>query len=372
MSTQKVVSGLNSSEELLRFILDLGIQRPFIVTGKSLFISSGAQDKLSSILERFDCQLFNDFSPNPTFDEALRGLEEYSREDCDGLIAIGGGSAIDIAKTINALNGSPNEALQLVCGQKKIKQALTPLIAIPTTAGTGSESTHFSVIYVEGKKYSLASEFLLPDVAILDASLTESLSSRISACTGFDALCQAIESYWAVGATDESRQYAGKAIPILMKNLPLVVNDPNLEARGAMLEAANLAGKAINISKTTAPHALSYQITSEYNLPHGHAVALTLGRFFTLNHSLALKSQRNDVLDVMQSIYGFMSVDSAVSAEEAWYQLMQCCGLDFSLPTIGIAENGDVEKLVNWVNIERLSNHPLPLTSDDLKSVFNV
>ena len=158
---------------------------------------------------------------------------------------------------------------------------LPPLVCIPTTAGTGSEATHFAVIYVDGKKKSIASQQLLPDVVILDPQLTDNMPAYVSACSGFDALCQA--TYWSRAATPLSQLYAALTIKVLIVELPQAVNSNSRLVRDKMQMAANWAGKAINISKTTAPHAMSYVITQEFGIPHGHAVALTLGKFFTLH-----------------------------------------------------------------------------------------
>lgn len=152
-------------------------------------------------------------------------------------------------------------------------------IAIPTTSGTGCESTQFAVVYKEGKKISLDSEELLPNVAILDGNLISSLSDLQKRCTLLDAMCQCIESHWSINSTEESRKYSLTGLKAILSNYEQYLKN-DLETNKNMLTGANLSGRAINITRTTAPHALSYVITKEYGVPHGCAVALTIIEFW--------------------------------------------------------------------------------------------
>ena len=370
---QNVITGRGSIAALGAELKRLGITRALLVTGRHSYIHSGAQQALiANSLGALNDIRFFDFSPNPTYEEAIAGLQCFRTNSCDALVAIGGGSAIDIAKTIRALDPHPGCEKEIITGQLKLTEPLCPMVAIPTTSGTGSEATHFSVIYMDGNKYSVAAKTLLPSSTILDASLTDSLSPYITACTGFDALCQAIESYWAKGATQESREYAAKAIPLLRSNIVDAVNNPSDSQRDAMMLGAHYAGRAINISKTTAPHALSYQITSLLGLPHGHAVALTLGQFFLINEKHLSQKEKKTLTDlnkVYAELYQMLEVNSAETAKEKWYNLMEYCGLTTDYKALGLTEDNGL-KIVNGVNIERLSNHPVPIDSDQLAGLF--
>jgi len=211
----------------------------------------------------------------------------------------------------------------------------------------------------------------MPTTAILDPIYTDDLPPYLTACTGFDALCQAVESFWAVGATAESRRYAEQAIAILIANLEQAVNQPCEAVRDDILRAANYAGRAINLSKTTAPHALSYTITSLYGTPHGHAVAMTLGAFFPFhepraNATLNGKLSRSKFLDTHEQLLNLLGVDSASQAKTMWYQLMAACGLDLHLAGQNIANSPDIEKIVSRINLERLGNHPVHFTAEQL------
>ena len=352
-------------------LTQLGGQRVLLVSTGNSYRSCGAKEIIEPRLGGFSLTVFDEFTPNPTYDEVMAGVDCFIREGCNVILAIGGGSAIDMAKSINALQANPGVERKIVTGEIKINQPLTPLIAVPTTAGTGSEATHFAVIYLKGKKYSIASPYLLPDVAIIDVTFTDSLPPYITACSGFDALCQAIESYWSENGNEESRKFAQEAIELLLKYLPESVSCGAPVARENVIRAANWAGKAINISKTTAPHALSYTITSKFGVPHGHAVALTLGEFFTLHEKPALSGINSKLSITMKNLFAMLEVDNAEQAKSKWYELMDICGLEKSLTKNGIKTNADVWEIVEGVNAERLGNHPIKLSTEMLVDVFS-
>ena len=168
----------------------------------------------------------------------------------------------------------------LATNKAEISSPGKKLIAIPTTSGSGSEATHFAVVYVGGEKFSVAHPiYMLPNVVVLNPSLTYSMDSYQTALSGVDAFAQAMESYWSVNSTEESKKYSIEALELIIEHLPLAVNY-NDNSRDIMLHAANLAGKAINIAKTSGAHAISYVLTSKFNIPHGQAVALTLPAWY--------------------------------------------------------------------------------------------
>src|SRR5690606_25840825 len=149
-------------------------------------------------------------------------------------------------------------------GDSLVERDGPPLLAVPTTAGTGSEATHFAVVYIDGVKHSLAHPLLRPDLVILDPLLTYAMPPGLTAATGLDALSQGIEALWAVGATTKSVGYAARAVELAAGALETAVIAPDRTARRAMMEAAHASGLAIDISKTTAPHALSYAISTDF------------------------------------------------------------------------------------------------------------
>ena len=218
-----------------------------------------------------------------------------------------------------------------------IKQNLCPFIALPTTAGTGSEETDFAVVYSNKLKYSIMIENLKPNLSLIDPYFTKSTSKYLSASAGFDALTQSIESYWSINSSKESREISEKSITIILNFLKEFIFKKTKKSRLQMAIASNLSGKAINITKTTAPHALSYQITQSLNIPHGHAVALTLGRFFIINeYNKEIQVRKKEYEKIIDSLYNILDVKNAKEAFTFWYKFMVECGLEIDFKKIGL------------------------------------
>jgi alcohol dehydrogenase class IV len=308
-----------------------------------------------------------------------RGIESYHEFEPDVVIALGGGTAIDLAKLIGTFavqkgTSHPLHSRKIAMGLASIEIMGKPMMAIPTTAGTGSEATHFAVVYVDGEKFSVAHPTLLPTYAVVDSTLTESLPKRITAATGLDAFCQAIESIWAVAATEESIGYALEAARLAFNNLEAAVNAPTPQARRAMCRASHLAGKAINITKTTAPHALSYFLTSRYGVPHGMAVATTLPALLVFNAGVtdddcadprgatAVRERIAQILDVLSTD----SVDNACLAIFRLRLQIECPALE------EIVATDDLITVVDSANIQRLSNNPRRASREQLIEVLSL
>jgi len=371
---QKEFFGNNSIKNLEGLLKNY--KKIFLVTGKKSYTNSGAEKKIKSYLLDKNVTFFNDFSPNPNLDELKKAMKFYKKFDPDLVIAVGGGSVIDMGKMVNLLSHNRGGPIDYI---KKIKKHENPgkkLIAIPTTSGTGSESTHFATIYVDKKKYSIADKkFMLPSVSIVDPSFTESIPKKITASTGLDAICQGIESYWAVNSTKQSRKYAKESIEIGLKTIEKVVNNPDKKSRLNMAKVAHLSGKAINISKTTACHSISYPITSYFNIPHGHAVALTMGQFIEFNSSVS-KSNCNDkrgvkfVKDRLSEIINLMGCKDATDAKTFFYKLMEKIGIEYRLGKLNIDNNGRKLIVDNGYTADRMNNNPRLVTKEDIKNIF--
>src|SRR3989344_6711008 len=246
---QKEYFGYHAIQNLETILKKYSVARIFLVTGKKSFAACGAEAIMQPVLSSYDTARFCDFEENPRIEDVMRGIEQFKKQRCDAVIAVGGGSAIDMAKLITIFAEQDGSIEDYIMGQKKVAEKTRPLIAIPTTSGTGSESTHFAVIYKGKIKHSFAHKSLVPDVAIVDPQFTLTLPPYLTATTGMDALSQAIESYWSIHSTDESKGYAREALVLVLAAFHDAVNNPSQEAREKMSKAAHLAGKAINISK---------------------------------------------------------------------------------------------------------------------------
>jgi alcohol dehydrogenase class IV len=250
------------------------------------------------------------------------------------------------------------------------------LVLAPTTSGSGSEATHFAVVYIGENKFSIAGPGLLPDEVILDPVLTLSASAYQRATSGIDALAQAVESRWAVGATAQSRAFADQAMPVLVEALPRFVHEPNSASAYDMAMGSHLAGRAIDISKTTAAHALAYGITKGYGVSHGHAVALSLGEFIkahgdAADEQLQAAVSPADHRAALESICRSFGVDSTADAAKAFHNLAESIGLTMDLTQVGITSESELSQLTLGVNLERLGNNPVNFRdSAELKHVI--
>ncbi|EMI22074.1 bifunctional acetaldehyde-CoA/alcohol dehydrogenase [Rhodopirellula maiorica SM1] len=357
--------------EITSILSKHAVKRVFLVVDPVASAASGADTVLADALNHCEVTPFSKFQLNPKLEDVQRGIALFRDNDPEMVIALGGGTAIDLAKMIGTLAVQSNDARAIVLGHNQIQCDGPPLVAVPTTAGTGSEATHFAVVYVDGDKYSLADPTLLPDYALVDPLLTHSLPARITAATGLDAFCQAIESLWAVGATEESCEYATQAALLSIGHLVSSVQNPTPESRMAMCQASHLAGKAIDISKTTASHALSYPLTSLHGLPHGIAVALTLAPMLGFNSEVTAP----DCVDPrgvdyvrrrISTIVDLLGATDVPSACKKIRSILSDTGCPASLVEAGITHPSQWEQIIRGVNAERMSNNPRRTTSDSL------
>ena len=316
-----------------------------------------------------DAVVFNDFASNPLYEQVCKGVELFNANQCDTIVAVGGGSAIDVAKCIKLYCKMSTDQLFL---DQTYEDTGVRLVAIPTTAGTGSESTRYAVIYYEGKKQSVTHNSIIPDVAILEPSVLKTLPLYQKKCTMLDALCQGIESWWSVNSTDESKPISKKAVELIMANWRAYIFDNDEAAAAQIMSAANLAGQAICITQTTAAHAFSYKVTSLYGLPHGHAVAVCLHHIWEFMNAHPGKCidgrgedyLKNTFLCIAQSM-GCETVSDAISLFRSMLNEMQILK-----PTSKDREK-ELEILSSSVNPIRLRNNPVELDGETIRHLYD-
>lgn len=321
--------------------------------------------------------LFSDFTPNPLYEQVCKGIDLFQITKCDSILAVGGGSAIDVAKCIKlaVLAKEGNAALipPLVSTRVECDGSKIPFIAIPTTAGTGSESTHNAVMYYEGAKQTVTNDGVLPDYAILEPSVLKTLPLYQKKCTMMDALCQGIESWWSVNSTEESYEYSRKTIELIMANWRKYIFENDDEAAANIMLGANYGGRAINITQTTAAHAMSYKITSLYKLPHGHAVAVCLPEIWEYMNShmdICLENRGQEYLaDIFNKIAKTMGAETPTEAIAVFSELMN--NMELANPISDLNHRtSDIETLSTSVNPVRLNNNPVPLNEKTIKDIY--
>jgi alcohol dehydrogenase class IV len=371
---QRICWGEGSIASLGDIIPAATLNRLFLVSGKHSYAASGAAAAVLDCLPQQKIVHFSDFSVNPCLADLLRGIDLFRAEAVDSVLAVGGGSVIDMAKLIALLAVQQASPEQCLADSSLIARQGVPLLAVPTTAGSGSEATQFAVVYVDGIKQSLDHPWLLPAAVIIDPRLTGSLTAAIAASSGWDALSQAMESYWSVRATEESKGYAAEALRLAYGNLLPAVSCNDDASRWQMSMAAFLAGKAINLTRTTAPHAVSYAMTSRFGISHGQAVALTLPLFLQYNYAgegELLDPRGNDyvrrTIEELCSIAGCASVTAAM---EKIRTLLAATGLATTFAELQIDKATAVKAILAAVDSDRLSNNPRKITLPQLQSLL--
>lgn len=254
--------------------------RLIIVTDKSI-AGLGLLDGLKTILSNnnFDFCVYDGTVPNPTTENVEEALKLYKENNCDAIIGFGGGSSMDCAKALGVRVARPHTSLGKVKGILKVFKKLPLLIAVPTTAGTGSETTLAAVIRdpVTTEKYAINDFPLIPRYAVMEPRITLSLPAKITSTTGMDALTHAVEAFIGGSTTKKTRDCSLKAVKLIFENLDeAVFNGTNVDARKNMLQASFFAGCAFTVSYVGYVHAIAHSLGGKYNVPHGLANAIIL------------------------------------------------------------------------------------------------
>ncbi len=329
--------------------------------------------------------IFSRFKPNPDFGSVLEGLRAFRDSGCDLIVALGGGSAIDVAKCVKLYAGFEPDALSaLINSPGGLGSVLTgrvavdgpgepgsriPFVAIPTTSGSGSESTRFAVVYLNGEKQSITSSLILPNAVLLDPRALETLPDYQRKSTMLDAVCHAVESFWSVNSTEKSLSLSAEALRMILSGLDEYLNN-TAKGNACMMMAANIAGRAINITQTTAAHAMAYKLTTLFGISHGHAAALCLVALwpYMLEHLDSCVDERGTehLETVFTRLSDLFGADSQPAGAQRFGRLL--AGLDMpGLRTPRAYEYGILRKSVNP---ERLKNNPVSLDQDAIETLY--
>ncbi len=353
------------TENIADSLLKLDISKPLLVTTKTSFDAH-----FKKLISDIPYVRFSDYQSNPLLEDVLRGQEVFIQNKCDGLISLGGGSAMDMAKMI-ALKASQFD-IQLrdtLDTTKKLK--LYSHLAVPTTAGSGSETTQFAVVYIDGQKHSVDHPSLRPNKCILEPQLLEYLPQHQVAYSGLDALCQAIESHWSRRSNEQSRAKSSKAIEFLWTSL-LGAYHKESPALKKVQEGSHLAGQAINITRTTAPHALSYPLTSYFGFPHGQAVSLSLLYFMNINLHSDKKDyyeSKEQTVTLINDIIAHTGCQSFSEFSDEFKRL--CANMKTTIAQLNLSTEKK-QDILKKINLARLSNNPVKINEQHIMDFLNV
>ena len=367
---QRVISSRDNYAELDNWIQATKAKKILMVCGRSICFMKRFNAHLEEI-KRAGVELieFQDFQPNPLYASVVKGVELYRAKGCGAIIAVGGGSAMDVAKCIKLYSNMKGDGADGDYLRQKIIPNDIPFLAMPTTAGTGSEATRYAVIYYEGEKQSVTSESCVPDTVLLDSNCLNTLPLYQKKVTMMDAFCHAIESFWSVNSTGESREYSRKAIELVLKNRAGYLANTE-DGNAGMLMAAHIAGKAINITQTTAGHAMCYKVTSLFKSAHGHAAILcdrVLFPWMLRNTDKCIdprgEEYLKDTFAAMAEAMGCEDPDAAAKKLNAFFD-----ELELEVPK---ATDAQYEELKTSVNPVRLKNHPIALDMETIDELYH-
>ncbi len=340
-----------------------------IVTDRGIE-KSGILDEVKSKLWGLDLEIYSDVESNPKDSQVEKGAKIGREFEPEVIIALGGGSPIDCAKGIGVLLSEGEDDIRKYFGSDKVKRETLPLIAVPTTAGTGSEVTFSSVITDSDEKLkkSIRSPFIAPGMSILDPELTTSLPKDLTAYSGMDAFTHAIEAYTAKTANSFSNSLALYSMELILRNIKKAVEEPDdLEARGAMLLGSTMAGVAFNNSDVASVHCMAESLGGKYDAPHGLCNSIILPYVMDYN--------REYCSDKYARVAELMNIEFEDAEEGAKRAVEEIKKLNRKMDMPGIEriglEESDIEELAE-MSADNLSNesNPRPMDKDDYETLF--
>ncbi|MEH7436110.1 iron-containing alcohol dehydrogenase [Neobacillus drentensis] len=368
----KLITGNGATECLLHEVERLEMKNPLIVTDEILQ-KIGVIEKIQTLLKGLSYGVFTGVKPEPEFYVVEECKEMFRKGGHDGLIAVGGGSAIDTAKAVSAFSPFEGNLIELV-GTDLVPVKGAPIIAIPTTAGTGSEVTNISILSDKDAqlKKGIVSDYLLPDVAIVAPEMTMTMPPSVTAASGIDALVHAIEAYISVNASPITDALALGAMKMIGKSLPKAYSNPNnVEAREQMATASLMAGMAFGNAGVGAVHALAYPLGGRYHIAHGVSNALLLPFVMEWNKISCVERFRDIAEALGEKTDGLTDSEAADKAVQAMKRLCSEVNIPKGLHAFHIPEEAIPDMAEDASKNNRLlKNNPRLLSKLDIEQIY--
>lgn len=362
MSTE-VYFGRGQISNLENLIKESSSSKFLLVAGSHFFKDPKYQVLRDKLGQSGKVEFYDEQIKKSTFEEVDKLTTKVQGGGYDGIIGLGGGAILDSAKVaaVLATNGGIAEDY-LINNTSKISQKGIRYIAIPTTSGTGSEVTPWSVLWGE-KKYSLSSsEFMFPDFAIVDPSLTDDCPEYVTATSGIDAMVQAIEAYWNVKHNSTSDKYALESVRTIFNSLEKAVKNPDANSRDQMAWGSLIGGLAFSNTATTICHSVSYPMTSHWGISHGQATSITLPMF--IEYSFEVLKERE------KALLNALGVNNAKEAANKIRVLISSIGLKTRLSELNIPKEGIDAIVKEGFDPDRAGNAPKVPTPEELKDML--
>ncbi|MFM8319847.1 MAG: iron-containing alcohol dehydrogenase family protein [Chloroflexota bacterium] len=367
------VVGDGISSRLGQYLQQLGVRSALIVTD-AVIVRLGLLAPMLRSLERAGVahQIFDDVTPDPTSAVVQAGIDALHRSGCQAVLTIGGGSAIDAGKAVAVFAANPRP-FDLAITPETALQPRLPLVAVPTTAGTGSEVTMVSVITDQPshRKLPHTHPLFIPDVALIDPCLTLGIPPAITAATGIDVLTHAVESFLARGVCTLGRALSYNAIQLVSANLRRAVGDGgHLESRHRMATASYMAGMAFSNAGLGLCHAMAHQLGARYNLPHGLANGLLLPEVMRFNMLVRQERLVEIAHAFNQQVDNLPPREAALRSIDAVRLLIEEIGLPTRLSQVGVREIDFVDMARQVLEDPTLQNNPRTAAAEDIVRVF--
>lgn len=368
----KLLDGIEAVADVL---IDNDIKRVMLVSGPNIH-KRGLTLPLENLLaeKNISCTVYNKTTANPTSDNVEEAFAIYKKEDCEGIIAFGGGSPMDCAKALGARVARPKKSIKSMRGLLKVCKSIPLLIALPTTAGTGSEVTVASVITDSEThhKYVINDFCLIPKYAVMSPEVTVGLSPFLTATTGMDALTHAVEAYIGRSRTKKTKAAAEESVKLIFENLELAYADgSNLEARKNMLHASYLAGCAFTVSYVGYVHAVAHTIGGKYGVAHGLANAVLLPKILR-----AYGTHAESRLSELAKSVGLVDVNTHDTvAAEALISHIEAMNARMQIPTkLDCVVEGDIQEMAKLADREANPLYPVPVlwNAKELEKIYKL
>lgn len=360
----KILFGNGVIKELNHQIEAIKGSRGVLITSSS-FAARGISNMIKEICGNKIVAIYSQVTANTDIMECDECIDLVRTFECDFVVAIGGGSVIDCAKAVSVISQTEGKTSDYWGTANKLPSKHIPLIAIPTTAGTGSEIISVAVLsdHKQQKKASFASPSFYPAIAMIDPELTYTLSPYITACSGFDTFCHALEAYWCRNHQPICDALAIESLRLVLANLLTAYNEHNnVAAREKMAEASLLAGMAFAIPKTTSAHACSYPLTALFDITHGEACAMTIDHFLRIN---AMDKDKR-----IESLVQMLGFDNSDLFAGEIVKLREKLYLRGNLKEFNITDH-QLDELVEQSKHPNLLNNPIEVTDKILRDMYN-
>lgn len=362
-----LVFGSGTAEKVKEYIDRIGGTNGVLVCGKS-FVRNGVADRFIASSGGTIKSVFSDIRPNPTTENVNECVKLMRSQNADFAVALGGGSPMDCCKAACAIAKGSDFIEPYHDGEKEVseKEAI-PMIAFATTAGTASEVTNISVLtnVEKGLKKPMNHPAMYPKIAVVDPKLTLTVPPQVTASTGLDVLCHAIESYWSKNHQPICSACSVHAARLVFQWLEKAYRNPNdLEAREKMAEASIVAGVAFSHPRTTGSHACSFPLTNRYGLPHGEACAFTIDYFVRFN---AENADGDGRIAALARDCGF---DSPAAMADEIHAMKNRMGMKTILSEIGCTSDEDIRQLTKESMSMLMTLNPVTLTEEDIYTMF--